>query len=110
MRSFVKYYYINIVNQFQHFAPSLLQPQSTVSEAKKKDLIWMCLELIIPQDYYQLYHDLVISTANNDEDTELIATATDVTTVEVPENSVTTIQLRSMTLKTKGIKFSNACS
>ena len=65
----------------------------------------MSQELIIPRDYHQFYHDLVVSTANNDEDTESTATATDVSTAEVPENSVTTIQLRSMTLKTKGMKF-----
>jgi len=37
-----------------------LENESTVSAAKKKDLIWMCNELIIPRDYHQFYNDLAV--------------------------------------------------
>ena len=37
-----------------------LQFESMVTEAKKKDLLWMCDELIIPQSYHSFYRDLCV--------------------------------------------------
>jgi len=36
----------------------VLQCESMVTEAKKKDLLWMCDELIVPKDYHLFYRDL----------------------------------------------------
>ena len=44
--------------------------ESTVSKAKKDDLLYMCRELIIPKDYHQFYEALVIEKSNDNNDKE----------------------------------------
>jgi hypothetical protein len=39
-----------------------LPSETTVTAAKKNDLLWMCDELIIPREYHQFYRDLSVST------------------------------------------------
>ena len=60
-----------------------LENESTVSAAKKKDLIWMCDELIIPRDYHQFYNDLAVISYE-----ERSAEASDTGTAAVVEANV----------------------
>ena len=41
--------------------------ESTVTEAKKKDLLYMCHELIIPKEYHNFYTDLVLEGPESNE-------------------------------------------
>ncbi len=47
--------------------------QSSVTAAKKKDLLKMCKELIIPRDYHSFYDNLVIGTEQNEDENEMPA-------------------------------------
>lgn len=46
-----------------HLSP--MGNESTVSKAKKDDLLYMCRELIIPKEYHQFYKDLVLGRTND---------------------------------------------
>jgi len=63
-----------------------LENESTVSAAKKKDLIWMCNELIIPRDYHQFYNDLAV-ISSEERSTE----ASDTGTAAVVEANVCSV-------------------
>ena len=68
-----------------------LENESTVSAAKKKDLLWMCDELIIPKDYHQFYRDLSVigtekrSTDASDTGTAVVVDATEANVCSVPD-------------------------
>lgn len=55
----------------------LLQAESTVTTAKKRDLLWMCDELIIPKEYHNFYLELkVCSQSESDANVRVTSTAT----------------------------------
>ena len=76
--------------------------QSTVTEAKKKDLLWLCDELIIPSEYHSFYRELKTC---HDESNSLNGNS-DVISSEltVAENSAHCRSTRSAARKTEQAK------
>ena len=55
----------------------LLHAESTVTTAKKRDLLWMCDELIIPKEYHNFYRELKICLqSESDANVRVTSTAT----------------------------------
>ena len=46
-------------------SPLALEDESTISKAKKDDLLYMCNQLIIPRDYHCFYSSLPLEKQNN---------------------------------------------
>lgn len=79
----------------------LLKEESSVTAAKKKDLLWMCEQLIIPREYHAFFQTLKTCNENESASDDIVLSTLEEINVDIAASTSAGVGAQTMALKKK---------